>query len=113
MATEGSISSSYVTSHQGPTLAGSNGGSDSNTSLITGHKLNGHNYLQWSQSVMMFICGRGKDDYLIGETTAPKKDDPKFKSWKSENNMVMLWLINSMTNDIGKNYLLYTTAKEI
>ena len=27
--------------------------------------------------------------------------------------MVMSWLINSMTNDIGENFLLYATAKEI
>ena len=27
--------------------------------------------------------------------------------------MVMSWLINSMTNDIGENFLLYGTTKEI
>ncbi|KAH9705128.1 Plant intracellular ras-group-related LRR protein 4 [Citrus sinensis] len=43
------------------------GGTDSSPILITSHKLNDHNYLQWSQSVMMFICGKGKDDYLTGE----------------------------------------------
>lgn len=36
-----------------------------------------------------------------------------FKTWKSENNIVMSWLINSMSNDIGENFLLYGTAKEI
>ncbi|MCR2848069.1 hypothetical protein KN825_16150, partial [Weizmannia coagulans] len=34
---------------------------------ITNHKLNGNNYLQWSSSVLMFISGKGKDDYLNGE----------------------------------------------
>ncbi|KAG8375865.1 hypothetical protein BUALT_Bualt09G0003500 [Buddleja alternifolia] len=44
-----------------------NSGSTEQTGLlITGHKLNGQNYLQWSHSVMMFISGCGKDDYLIG-----------------------------------------------
>lgn len=38
---------------------------------ITGHKLNGNNYLQWSQSVLMFISGKGKDEYLTGEKIAP------------------------------------------
>jgi hypothetical protein len=27
--------------------------------------------------------------------------------------MVMSWLINSVTNEIGENFLLYETAKEI
>ncbi|KAF5450286.1 hypothetical protein F2P56_030651 [Juglans regia] len=86
---------------------------DSNLMPITGHKLNGNNYLQWSHSVMMFICGKGKDDYLTGDAAKPNKTDEKFKVWNAENNMVMSWLINSMTNDIGENFLLYGTTKEI
>ena len=62
---------------------------------------------------MMFIYGKGKDDYLTGEVTIPDKNDPKFKVWKTENHMVMSWLINSMNNNIGENFLLYGTAKEI
>ena len=80
---------------------------------VTSHKLTGHNYLQWSQSVMMFICGRGRDDYLTGATAQPKPEDPQFRTWRAENNLVMSWLINSMTTEIGENFLLYSTAKEI
>ncbi|XP_073284992.1 uncharacterized protein [Primulina huaijiensis] len=87
--------------------------SEGTSLVVTGHKLNGHNFLQWSQSVMMFICGKGKDEYLTGSITQPKSDDPKFKAWKTENNMVMSWLINSMTNEIGENFLLYGTTQEI
>ena len=29
------------------------------------------------------------------------------------NNLVMFWLINSMTPEIGENFLLYATAKDI
>lgn len=83
MATEKHSSSSItsdVTSHQNFTASNSSGMSDGSQILITGHKLNGNNYLQWSQSVMMFICGKGKDDYLSGVAAPPKADDPKFRS---------------------------------
>lgn len=116
MATERQSSSSTisdVTINQNSTVSSPSGMSDGSQILITGHKLNGNNYLQWSQSVMMFICGRGKDDYLSGAAAPPKADDPKFRSWKSENSMVMSWLINSMTNEIGENFLLYGIAREI
>lgn len=103
---------SQITSNQ-EAMASSNSSADSNLMAITGHKLNGNNYLQWSHSVMMFICGKGKDDYLNGVAAKPNKTDEKFKVWNAENNMVMSWLINSMTNDIGENFLLYGTAKEI
>ena len=54
---------------------GGNGGFEKSVHHITVHKLNGKNYLQWSQSVMMYICGRGKYDYITGVKTAPTKND--------------------------------------
>lgn len=81
----------------------------SSHTLITTHKLNGINYIQWSQSVRMFICGKGKDEFLSSQNEQPKITDLEFKKWKVDN-MVMSWLINSMTNEIGENFLLYETA---
>lgn len=73
--------------------------------LVTGHHLNGHNYLQWSQSVLMNVCGKGREEYLTDQIEVPKKDDPKYKSWKIDNYVVMYWLVNSMTTEIGKIFL--------
>ena len=108
-------SSSTVEVSSGPdsNAAPTQGTPENSPILITSHKLNGHNYLQWSQSVMMFVCGKGRDDFLTGATAAPKQDDPNFRTWNAANNMVMSWLINSMNNEIGENFLLYSTAKEI
>ncbi|RVX14584.1 Retrovirus-related Pol polyprotein from transposon TNT 1-94 [Vitis vinifera] len=78
--------------------------------IITRHKLNGHNYLQWSQSVLLFICGKGKDEYLTGEAVMPETTEPGFRKWKIENSMIMSWLINSMNNDIGENFLAVESA---
>ncbi|RVW45699.1 Retrovirus-related Pol polyprotein from transposon RE1 [Vitis vinifera] len=39
--------------------------------------------------------------------------EPGFRKWKIENSMIMSWLINSMNNDIGENFLLFGTAKDI
>ena len=112
------MASSQVSSVTSPESGGRSeipnlGGSDSSPILITGHKLNGHNYLQWSQSVLLFICGKGKDEYLTGEAVMPETIEPGFRKWKIENSMIMSWLINSMNNDIGENFLLFGTAKDI
>ena len=89
MATGTNSSISEVSSHsdQASTLpnSGNSGTPENITLLISSHKLNGQNFLQWSQSVRMFICGRGKEDYLTGEIPIPKKDDPGHKKWKAEN----------------------------
>ena len=82
-------SSSEVTSRSEVVIVNNHGRSEGVQLPITGHKLNGNNYLQWSQSVMMYVCGRGKDEYLTGEIVPPKANDPRFRNWKVENNVVM------------------------
>ena len=79
---------------------------ENNTLPIIGHKLTGHNFNQWSHSVMIFVCGKGKEEYLTGTTMQPEESSPQCRTWKVENNMVMSWLLNSMTNEIGELYLL-------
>lgn len=85
-----------------------------NTTIpIAGHKLTSHNYNQWSHSVMIFVCGKGKEEYLTGTALEPDEKSPGYRTWKVENNMVMSWLLNSMTNETGENFMYYKTAKEI
>jgi hypothetical protein len=61
MVAAGQSSFSEVTLQPGTTSHGSlSGGTEGTSHQITGHKLNGYNYLQWSSSVMMFICGKGR-----------------------------------------------------
>ncbi|RVW65100.1 hypothetical protein CK203_034947 [Vitis vinifera] len=99
------MASSQVSSVTSPESGGRSeipnlGGNDSSPILVTGHKLNGHNYLQWSQSVLPVICGKGKDEYLTGEAVMPETTEPGFRKWKIENSMIML------------NQLYMTSAKE-
>ncbi|XP_059284069.1 uncharacterized protein LOC132037556 [Lycium ferocissimum] len=79
------------------------GGDSSHLSFqLTSHKLNGKNYLEWAQSVRLAIDGRGKLGHLTGETKKPKPGDPKMNAWRSENSMVIAWLLNSMEAAIGQ-----------
>lgn len=52
----------------------------------------------FSHTVLMFIQGKGKDDFISGKATCPESTDLKFKVWNFEKYMIMSWLINSMTN---------------
>ncbi|KAJ9693508.1 hypothetical protein PVL29_009457 [Vitis rotundifolia] len=69
---------------------------DNNSLWIMAHKLNGKYYLQWSQSVQIVICGRGKFKYLSDEAKAPAATNPTYKIWFAENSTVHAWLINSI-----------------
>lgn len=86
---------------------------ESHSLQITQHKLNGGNFLEWSQSVLMVIQGKGRLEYLTGEAKAPEKGSAGYKTWASENSMAKAWLVNSMEPRIGRTSLYYKTAKEI
>ncbi|KAI5398299.1 hypothetical protein KIW84_063906 [Lathyrus oleraceus] len=66
-----------------------------------------------SQSVRMYLRGRGKIDYITGDKKQPDKACADYDIWDAENSMVMTWLVNSMDEEIGANYLYYDTAKEL
>ena len=83
------------------------------TIQITSIKLNGDNFVRWSQSVRMYIRGREKTGYITGDTPAPLQEDPNYAKWDAENSMVMTWLVNSMEEEIGSNYMCYSTAQEL
>lgn len=86
---------------------------DGLTHLITGHKLNGQNYNQWVRSVTIFLQGKGREGYITGDSKCPEKGDTNLQKLQLENSQVMTWLLNTMTNEIGENFMFYDTAKDI
>ncbi|RVW73986.1 Retrovirus-related Pol polyprotein from transposon RE1 [Vitis vinifera] len=110
-------SSSEATTENVQSETAMNSSADFSTShssfQLTIHKLNGKNYLEWAQFVKLAIDGRGKLGHLNGEVSKPAADDPNLKTWRSENSLVIAWLINSMEPAIGKSHLFLPTAKDV
>ncbi|KAG8379348.1 hypothetical protein BUALT_Bualt07G0079000 [Buddleja alternifolia] len=51
------------------------------------YRLDGRNYLQWSQLVRTFLKGRGKIAHLTGPV--PQTSDPAFAAWDIEDSMLI------------------------
>ena len=85
----------------------------SNSLQLTVNKLNGKNYLERAQTVKLVIDRKGKLGYLTSEVKKPANNDLRLKSWRSENSMVIAWLINLMESSIGKSFLFIPTTKEV
>ncbi|GAV89710.1 UBN2_3 domain-containing protein, partial [Cephalotus follicularis] len=51
--------------------------------------------------------------YITGTAVPPEESSDRYRTWKVENHMVMSWLLNSMTIEMGENFMYYQTAKEI
>ena len=89
-------------------------GADNMAFQLTVEKLNGRNFREWAQSIKLVIEGKGKMGYLTGEIRKPESTDlAVIQKWRSENSMVIAWLVNSMKPSIGKTYLFLPTAKDV
>ncbi|RVX00220.1 Retrovirus-related Pol polyprotein from transposon RE1 [Vitis vinifera] len=80
--------------------------------IITRHKLNGHNYLQWSQSVLLFICGKGKDEYLTGEAAMPETTEPGLQRTSGMQPKKLTQVLKILQNFFRLNQPYMTSAKE-
>lgn len=85
----------------------------SNLSLqTTSHKLNGQYYLQWLQSVKMFIRGKGKFGYISFSTKIHEEGDAISQQWKVENAMIMDAIAETFSN-LGDSTQLYEIKAKI
>lgn len=75
------------------------------------YRLNGKNYLKWSQLVRTLLKGKGKLSHLLG--TGPKTGEPGFEAWDEKDSLIMSWLWNSMTPEISDTCMFLPTAQGI
>nr|XP_048326741.1 uncharacterized protein LOC125421570 [Ziziphus jujuba var. spinosa] len=54
-----------------------------------------------------------KHGYLIGEVIKPADEDPALKTWRSENSLIIAWLVNLMEPAIGKPFMFLPTNKDV
>jgi hypothetical protein len=62
---------------------------ENQTLQITTAKLDGFNYLSWSQSALLYVKSKGQIGYLNGKIQEPKPDDPTQEKWEVENFTIM------------------------
>lgn len=83
---------------------------DASTLFITCHKLDGHNFLSCPS---LYSCSFVDEARKTSSLSRSHNLNRVMLAWKAENNFVMSWLINSMLPEIGENFLLYSSAKDI
>ncbi|CAJ2666494.1 unnamed protein product [Trifolium pratense] len=76
-------------------------------------KMNENNYNQWAQTVRLVLDGKGKLGFLTGAFAEPAQGDPLHQQWKSENSMIIVWLVSTMETGIGKPYMFLPSAKDV
>lgn len=75
--------------------------------------LTDQNYYQWSRSVSIALSAKMKLGLIDGTLPKPATTSNQYAIWSRCNNMVLSWLLNSMSVEIRNSVAYFSTAKEI
>jgi hypothetical protein len=82
---------------------------DSPSSVLKSQILLGENYHTWSKSMIMALTV----GFIDGSITKPSSTNALYRPWIRSNNMVLSWLLNSISKDIAASVLYINTSDEM
>ena len=88
--------------------------SDSLGLILVSQYLNGENYTSWSRAMLIARSVKSKIGFIDGSILRPDGTDlALLNSWTRNNNIVMSWILNSVSKDISASILFSDSAIEI
>jgi hypothetical protein len=83
--------------------------------VLVSKPLNGDNYSTWCRAMTISLNAKSKLGFIDRTTTMPSataKPD-EYASWKKCNDMILSWILNSLTQDLADSVIFSTTAQEV
>ena len=82
--------------------------------VLVSQVLTGDNYATWSRSMRIALSVKNKLEFVEGSVIAePDPADPNFRAWLRNNNVVISWLLNSVSKEISSSIIYLATAAEM
>ncbi|XP_068472573.1 uncharacterized protein [Phaseolus vulgaris] len=67
--------------------------------------LDSTNYHSWSRSVMTAMSAKNKAKFIQASHPCPDENHPTYSAWKRCNNMVVSWLVHSVSTPIRQSII--------
>eukprot|EP00256_Glycine_max_P057068 XP_014624767.1 uncharacterized protein LOC106796590 [Glycine max] len=74
--------------------------------------LDSSNYHSWSRSMITTLSAKNKVEFVNGNAPEPLKTDRTYGAWNRCNNMVVSWLVHSVSTSIRQSILWMDKAEE-
>ncbi|KAL5570625.1 hypothetical protein UlMin_027200 [Ulmus minor] len=88
--------------------------SDSLGQILVSQQLTGENYTSWSRAMLIALSVKNKIGFVDGSIAEPLGTDANlFNSWIRNNNMVISWILNSISKEISASVMFASSAREI
>jgi len=83
--------------------------------VLVSKPLDGDNYSTWCRAMTISLNAKSKLGFIDGTTTMPsaiaKPED--YVAWKKCNDMILSWILNSLTPELADSVIFSTTAQEV
>ncbi|XP_075095271.1 uncharacterized protein LOC142173557 [Nicotiana tabacum] len=73
----------------------------------------GRGFPGWRRSILIVLSAKNKLGFINGVCDEPTLGSKDHAQWSRCNDMVTLWLLNSLTKEIGDNVIYSKSAREI
>jgi hypothetical protein len=104
-----SSTSSSLTENSSSPFYLSNG--DHPRSVLVSQPLTGPNYNTWSRSMIVSLIAKNKMAFIDGSLPQPSPaDEATFHAWTRCNNMIIAWILNSVSKEIVSSVIYITTC---
>ncbi|RVW78001.1 Retrovirus-related Pol polyprotein from transposon TNT 1-94 [Vitis vinifera] len=88
--------------------------SDNPGALLVSEIFNGENYVAWSRSIVIALTVKNKVQFIDGSIVSPSIDQlVKHTAWLRANNLVLSWLMNSISKEIRNSLLFVVSAVDL
>ncbi|OMO88956.1 Integrase, catalytic core [Corchorus capsularis] len=81
--------------------------------VLVSSVVTGPNFYQWEKAMQMALLSKNKLDFVDGTIPVPASTDPLFLAWKRCNNLVISWLVHSVSTSIAQSILWLDSAPAI
>lgn len=75
--------------------------------------LTDQNYHHWSRSIKIALSAKLKVGFIDGTQPSPAANSPQLGLWQRSNDLVISWILNSVSTEIRKSIVYMHTAKQI
>ncbi|XP_060960671.1 uncharacterized protein LOC133031234 [Cannabis sativa] len=81
--------------------------------LLVSTLLTGSNFQSWRRAITMAFAAKNKTAFLDGSLPKPDPTDLSFCAWTRCNNMVMSWLLHSVSPQIAQSIMFFNLASDM
>ncbi|KAL5565662.1 hypothetical protein UlMin_028826 [Ulmus minor] len=87
--------------------------SDNPGLVLVSQPLIGENYASWSRALLIALSVKNKLGFIDGSIPKPQGNDPNLHSWIRNNNIVISWILNSVSKEISASIIFSNSALDI